>query len=103
MPKICGFSRFSELYKITDCMDAMVTFSHEGKEYSADVISSENISPHYHWLLFRQPEIQKKLGEDIAFIEKEGKLKSIHPSIAKKNQDLLETIKTALKTHLERK
>jgi hypothetical protein len=81
-------------------MDGVVNFSHEGIEYSADVIKSENLLPPYYWVLFRNPEMQKKLGDDIAFIEKDGKLISVHPSIAKKNQDLLQAVKTALENYL---
>lgn len=82
-------------------MDGVVTFLHEGKEYSADVVSSENLHPHYYWLLFKNPEMQKQFGDDIAFVEKEGKLKSIHPALAKKNYELLHHIKDALEKHLK--
>jgi transposase len=77
-----------------------VNFSHEGIEYSADVIRSENLLPPYYWVLFHNPEMQKKLGEDIAFIEKDGKLKSVHPSLSKKNQDLLQAVRMALEKFL---
>jgi hypothetical protein len=82
-------------------MDGTVTFSHEGKEYSADVISSENLSPHYYWLLFKNPEMRRQLGDDVAFIVKEGTLKSIHPSLAKRNIQLMNEIRAALEKHLQ--
>jgi hypothetical protein len=84
-------------------MDGVVTFSHEGIEYSAQVISSENLLPPYHWVLFKSPEMQQKLGDDVAFIEKDGKLKSVHPSLARKNLELLQAIKSALEKHLIKK
>jgi hypothetical protein len=83
-------------------MDGTVTFSHEGKEYSAKVIGSENLSPHYYWLLFKEAEMQRQLGEDVAFVVKEGKLKSIHPSLAKRNIQLMNEIKAALEKHLQK-
>jgi hypothetical protein len=82
-------------------MQGTFTFLHDGKQYSADVISSENLSPHYYWLHFQQAEMQKQLGDDVAFIEKEGGLKSIHPSLAKKNAQLLADIRSALEKHLQ--
>jgi hypothetical protein len=82
-------------------MDGVVTFSHDGIEYAADVISSENLLPSYHWILFRNPEMKQMLGDDVAFIEKDGKLKSVHPG--KKNHELLQVIKFALEKHLQKK
>jgi hypothetical protein len=84
-------------------MDGQVTFSHEGVEYGADVISSENLQPPYHWILFRDPDMQKILGDDVAFIEKDGKLKSVHPALAKKNHELLQAIQSALQKHLQKR
>lgn len=81
-------------------MNTPLTFWHDGKEYAADVVSSENLQPHYHWLLFRSDDMKTALGEDVAFVENDGNLKSVHPSLARRNQELFESIRAALQQHL---
>ena len=52
-------------------MEDVIEFSYKGKQYSGHVLSSLDMTPHYHWLIFKQPELREVLGEEIAFVVKD--------------------------------
>ena len=83
-------------------MDEVIRFSFKGKEYTGDVLSSLDMTPHYHWLIFRQPEMQKLLGEEIAFVVRNAELTPVNIFLAQKNRELFNAIVAAMQKHLNK-
>lgn len=83
-------------------MDEVIRFSFKGKEYTGDVLSSLDMTPHYHWVIFKQPEMQKLLGEEIAFVVRNAQLKPVNIFLAQKNRELFSEIVAAMEKHLNK-
>lgn len=83
-------------------MDEVIRFSFKGKEYTGDVLSSLDMTPHYHWVIFKQPEMQKLLGEEIAFVVRNAQLKPVNIFLAQKNRELFSEIVAAMERHLNK-
>ncbi|HEX6914362.1 MAG TPA: hypothetical protein VF145_03930 [Chitinophagaceae bacterium] len=81
-------------------MEEMIRFSFKGKEYAASVLSSLEMTPHYHWVIFRQPEMRELLGEEVAFVVKNSELKPVNVFLANKNRELFNQIQSAMEKHL---
>jgi hypothetical protein len=81
-------------------MENVIRFSFNGKEYTGNILSSLDIIPHYHWVIFRQPEIQDVLGDEIAFVVKNAELRPVNTFLANKNKELFQQIKSAMQKHL---
>jgi len=81
-------------------MESVIRFSFNGKEYTGNILSSLEMSPHYHWVIFRQQEIQQVLGDEIAFIVKNAELTPVNSFLANKNKELFRQIQTAMEKHL---
>lgn len=81
-------------------MEELIQFSFKGKKYTGSVLSSLDITPHYHWVIFKQPELQEVLGDEIAFVVKDAALKPVNTFLAHKNKELFLQIQEAMEKHL---
>jgi hypothetical protein len=81
-------------------MDDAIKFSFNGKEYTGSILSSLDITPHYHWVIFKDPEMQEVLGDEIAFVVKNAELKPVNTFLANKNKELFQQIQSAMLKHL---
>lgn len=80
-------------------MISTIKFDFNEKEYSVKVISSLDVKPCYHWVLFEDEELKGQLGEDLALIEKEGKIEAVQ-KISSLNKTLYYQIIAAIEKHL---
>ena len=83
-------------------MEDIIQFTFKGKEYTGSILSSLDMTPHYHWVLFKHPEMRDILGEEIAFIVREAELRPVNPFLANKNKELFAEIKEAVEKHLQK-
>jgi hypothetical protein len=81
-------------------MEELIQFSYKGKQYTGNVLSSLDMTPHYYWVVFRQPELKAILGEEITFIVKDAMLKPVNTFLAQKNKELFQHIQAAMEKHL---
>lgn len=81
-------------------MNDVISFSFNGKVYTGNILSSLEMTPHYHWIIFRQPEIQEVLGDEIAFVVKDAELRPVNTFLANKNKELFQQIQSAMQKHL---
>lgn len=81
-------------------MEEMIQFSFRGKEYNGSVLSSFEMTPHYHWVIFRSPEIREILGEEVAFVVKDAMLRPVNTFLAQKNKELFHQIQAAMENQL---
>ncbi len=81
-------------------MEDVIKFSFNGKEYTGTILSSLDMTPHYHWVIFKQPEMQEILGDEIAFIVKNAELRPVISFLAHKNKELFQQIRNAMEKHL---
>lgn len=81
-------------------MESVIRFSFKGKEYTGNIFSSLDMMPHYHWVIFRQPEIQEVLGDEIAFVVKNAELSPVNTFLANKNKELFQQIQSAMQKQL---
>ena len=81
-------------------MEDVIKFSFNGKEYTGTILSSLDMTPHYHWVIFKQPEMQEILGDEIAFIVKNAELRPVNSFLAHKNKELFQQIRNAMEKHL---
>lgn len=77
-----------------------IYFTFHGREYSGSLLSSLDITPHYHWFILRQPELRELLGDEIAFVVKDATLRPVNPFLAQKNRELFQQISIALEAYL---
>lgn len=75
-------------------------FSLDDHEYSGYVISSLNITPHYHWFVFENEELKQKFGDEVGFIFSNGKLRPVNPVLAEKHEKLFEEIRKIVHRHI---
>ena len=69
------------------------SFVFEGKNYTAELVSSTYKEPHYHWVVFNEQEIIDIIGDTLTFRCKEGKFEALYTN---KNASLVETIKKVI-------
>ena len=81
-------------------MDEEIHFSFKGKEYTGSILSSLDMTPHYHWVIFKQPEMQQLLGEEIAFVVRNAELRPVNVFLANKNRELFGQIQAAMQRQL---
>jgi len=81
-------------------MEEVIQFSYKGKQYTGNVLSSLEMTPHYHWVIFRNPEMKEMVGEEITFVVKDSRLKPVNTFLAQKNRELFEQIQSAMEKHL---
>lgn len=81
-------------------MENSIQFSFKGKEYTGNILSSLEMTPHYHWVIFPQPEMQEILGDEIAFVVKDAELRPVNTFLANKNKELFQQIQSAMQKHL---
>ena len=100
---ICIFRIFSQLLvpPMNHTMENVIHFSFNGKEYAGTILSSLDMIPHYHWVIFRQPEIQEILGDEIAFVVKNAELRPVNSFLANKNKELFQQIQSAMQKHIQ--
>lgn len=76
------------------------SFTFGGKRYSGTVASSTKMEPHYYWFICKDQELIDLLGEDLAFVKKDGTLRAMNYTLAERHPQLfgaiIETILTAL-------
>lgn len=83
-------------------MEEVIEFCYQDTVYTGSLLSSKDMTPQYHWLLLRQPEMQKILGEELAFVVKENSLRPINTFLAHKNKELFQQIQAAMEKHLSK-
>jgi hypothetical protein len=81
-------------------MEEVIQFSFKGKEYTGSILSSLDMTPHYHWVIFRHPEMRELVGEEIAFVVKDSMLRPVNAFLAQKNKELFLQIQSAMEKHL---
>lgn len=79
-------------------MDQIV-FEYQGRTLSAQLISSTQMEPHYHWVYFNDAQIASFLDDDcIGFKQKGNGLQPTRTYVV--HRELVETVQRAVETHI---
>jgi len=73
-----------------------ITFTYQGREYTGELIRSENISPNFYWMTLDHPDLKKELGEDVGFTVADGNLVPASKNWSDRHHELVNSIKTAI-------
>ena len=77
-----------------------ITYIYQGKEYTGELIRSENISPSYYWMTVEHPELKNELGDDIGFRIDGERLVPASKNWSDRHQEILDSIKTAIQSFI---
>lgn len=76
-----------------------IVFDYKGRQHSAQLISSTNIEPHYHWVYFNDEDIITSIKDDCIGFKKKGS--QLQPTrIFANHSDLVETVKKTVEEHI---
>jgi hypothetical protein len=73
-----------------------VHFIYQGKEYSAELIRSDRLSPNYYWLLLDDEDLQNKFG-DVAFRQEGTDIHPVNELTSDKYNDFFEAMMNAIR------
>lgn len=73
-----------------------ITILYLGKVYSCDIIINRDQQPTYCWIVFKDQELIKILGEDISFVVHESFVIGVNPPVAEHRKPLYAVIENAV-------
>jgi len=76
-----------------------ISFVYNGRMHSGQIISSTSLEPHYHWVYFKDKEIEKLINDDcIGFKKTDNGLRPT--KLYTTNTELVETIKSLVEQNI---